>query len=580
MPAIRRLTAAAACLTLGSLALSVPAAAASAPTWTTTHTGALHIRGTALGAAPAAQQLHISVALPLRNQAAMQRLLTAQLTPGSAQYQHFLSPAQVRTSFGPTSATVSAVTRYLTSRGLTGIQVAPNRLLIDATGSVAQVQRAFDTSIGLFRVGGQRVYANTAPARVPAALSGKVASVLGLSDVRLNLPHVMHTQAAGSPNLSGFTPAQIAKVYQAATLPAAKNTSVAVVTSGDMTSTIKNLRYAEQVQHFPAVPVSVVYGAPKGAVIDNNPLTGNAEWDLDVQMSTMEAQAVKQLYIYDVGTFTDSEVTHAINMFVAQKRALTLSASLGECDALAFVDGAMIASDNSLAEGALQGQSMFASTGDNGSFCPEGASTGVPGGGPGDSWPASGEYVTGVGGTTLLADTDGNVTSEVAWVGGGGGVSAFEAAPSWTLQANPAGQAWEYNNFGGRGLPDVSADADPNTGVLIYTGSTTPSQIGGTSVSSPLVMGLFARMQGVHANKLGLASYDFYRLYDKVNPATVVDGLTPTYVPNANPQPVPGFNDVTLGSNGLFTAKPGYDYTTGIGTFQTATLSKQLSTVQ
>ena len=152
----------------------------------------------------------------------MQRLLTAQLTPGSAQYQHFLSPAQVRTTFGPTSATVSAVTRYLTSRGLTGIQVAPNRLLIDATGSVAQVQRAFDTSIGLFRVGGQRVYANTAPARVPVALSGKVASVLGLSDVRLNLPHVMHTPAAGSPNLSGFTPEQIAKVYQAATLPAAK----------------------------------------------------------------------------------------------------------------------------------------------------------------------------------------------------------------------------------------------------------------------------------------------------------------------------------------------------------------------
>jgi subtilase family serine protease len=536
------------------------------------------MRGTALGSAPAAQKLHISVALPLRNQAAMQRLLTAQLTPGSAQYHHFLSPAAVRTSFGPTSATVDAVTHYLASRGLTGIQVASNRLLVDATGSVAQIQRAFNTSIGLFRVAGQRVYANTAPARVPSALAGKVTAVLGLSDVRMALPHVMHTQAAGSPNLSGFTPAQIAKVYQASSLPAAKNTSVAVVTSGDMTSTIKNLRYAEQVQHFPAVPVSVVYGAPKGAVIDNNPLTGNAEWDLDVQMSTMEAQAVKQLYIYDVGTFTDSEVTHAINMFVAQKRALTLSASLGECDALAFLDGAMIASDNALAEGALQGQSMFASTGDNGSFCPEGASTGVPGGGPGDSWPASGEYVTGVGGTTLVADTDGNVTSEVAWVGGGGGVSAWEAAPSWTLQANPAGQAWEYNNFGGRGLPDVSADADPNTGVLIYTGSKTPSQIGGTSVSSPLVMGLFARMQGVHANKLGLASYGFYRLYDKINPATVVDGLTPTYVPNANPQPVPGFTDVTLGSNGLFTAKPGYDYTTGIGTFQTATLSKQLST--
>jgi pseudomonalisin len=581
MPATkRRLTAAATCLALGALTLQALPASASAPSWAATHTRALHLRGTSLGAAPAAQRLHVSLALPLRNRASMHKLMRAQLTPHSGQFQHFLTPAQVLARFGPSTTTVHAVTRYLSSRGLSGIQVAPNRLLIDASGSVAQVERAFGTHIGLFRVSGRKVYANTTPARVPAALAGKVSAVLGLSDVRMNLPHKLHTNAAaGNPNLSGFTPKQLATVYQATSLPAANNTSVAVVASGDMTSTISHLRYAEKVQGFRQVPVSVEYGAPKAAVVDNNPLTGNAEWDLDVQISTMEASAVKRLYIYDVGTFTDSEVTHAINMFVARKQATTLSASLGECDVLAFVDGAMIASDNALAEGALQGQSMFASTGDNGSFCPEGASTGVPGGGPGDSWPASGEYVTGVGGTTLIADSAGNVTDELAWVGGGGGVSAWEAAPSWTLQANPAGQAWEYNNFGGRGLPDVSADADPNTGVLIYTGTKTPEQIGGTSVSSPLVMGLFARMQGVHANKLGLASYRFYKLYDKINPATVVAGLTPTYVPNPNPQPVPGFTDVVAGSNGLFVAKPGYDYTTGIGTFQTATLSKELSTV-
>jgi pseudomonalisin len=581
MPARTIAAAAASALTVGVLALPATAASASAPSWIPTHTKALHLSGTALGSARTSKQLHIYLTLPLRNTRAMRTVLREQNAPGSAHYGDVLTPQQVLSRFGPRASSVHAVTNYLTSHGFSSVHVAANRLVVDATGSVGQVQRAFNTRIGLFRVRGRSVYANTQPAMVPSTLAGKVVAVLGLSDVPLTLPHVVHTAAApaaGAPDLSGFTPRQLAKVYDATSLPAARRTSVAVVASGDMTSTIRHLRFAEKKQNYPRVPVSVVYGAPKSAVTDNNPLSGNAEWDLDVQISTMEAQAVKRLYIYDVGTFTDSEVAHAINMFVAQDRATTLSASLGECDVIAFLDGAMVTSDEALAEGALQGQSSFASTGDNGSFCPEGASTGVPGGGPGDSWPASGFYTTGVGGTTLLADSNGNVTQELAWIGGGGGLSAWEAAPAWTLQANPAGQAWEYNNFGGRGLPDVSADADPNTGVLIYTGGSTPSQTGGTSVSSPLVMGLFARIQSAHRNRVGLASYRFYTLYNKVNPATVTDGpVGAVFTPNPNPQPVPGFNDVTAGGNGLFVATPGYDFTTGIGTLQTAKLSQQLT---
>jgi hypothetical protein len=58
----------------------------------------------------------------------------------------------------------------------------------------------------------------------------------------------------------------------------------------------------------------------------------------------------------------------------------------------------------------------------------------------------------------------------------------------------------------------------------------------------------------------------------------VTDGPTgPVYSPNPNPQPVPGFNDVVAGANGLFVATPGYDFTTGIGALQTAVLSKQLA---
>lgn len=589
----RRLLAA----TVAAATIAVPAASASAAAasaapapaaWAATQTRALPVAGPALGAAPAGMRLTVSVGLALRNRAAMNRLAVALSTPGSPEYARFLTPAQVAARFGPTAAQAAAVAHWLAASGFTAVHAEPNRLLVDASGTVAAAERAFHTRLELFRYAGRTVYANTAPALVPAALGSTVVSVLGLSDLPMTLPHLVAPRAlahpaaprasgGGGPDLSGFTPRAVQHAYDAASLPPADATTIAVVASGDMTPIIANLRYAERQQHFPAVPVNVIYTGPAGAITHDNPLTGNLEWDLDTQISTMVAQSVRALDVYDIATFDDPDVARAINLFVAQDRALALSASLGECDYLAFLDGAMVTTDQSLEEGALQGQSMFASTGDNGYACPLVASTGVPEGPPGISWPADGEYTTGVGGTTLLADANGDVTQELAWIGGGGGISPWETAAPWTLQANGAGQSWQYLNQGGRSLPDVAAVADPTTGVLIYGGGTTPIEVGGTSVSSPLTMGLWARVQNVHQDRLGLASYDFYRLYNATNPATVVGTLLgPTYLPAALPQPVAGFRDITVGTNGLYLARAGYDYTTGIGSLDAAVLARRL----
>jgi pseudomonalisin len=583
----RRLLAAAGAAAVAAGLVTGPlAATGSASTspagWAATGTRALHLKGTDLGAAPANQRLDISVTLPLRNRAEINRLIVSMATPGSRNYERYLTPRQVAARFGPTRSEVSAVERYLTTRGFRSVSAASNRLLVSGQATVAQAERAFHTRITDYRLNGHVVYANTAAALVPTALHADVAAVLGLSDVPMNLPLVVHrakpsTPTAGSPDLSGFTPRAIQHAYDAASMPAAKSTSIAIISSGDETPVIRNLRYAEKVEHFPKVRVSVVYDGPKSGIIYGNPLTGNLEWDLDTQISTMVAQSVKHLYIYDVLTFTDPEVARGINMFVAQDKAQALSASLGECDYIAWVDGAMLTTDESLAEGGLQGQSAFASTGDNGYACPEVASTGIPEGPPGDSWPADGEYTTGVGGTTLLASSSGKVQNEIAWIGGGGGISPYETAAPWTLPANGAGQVWQYSNQGGRSVPDVAADADPNTGVLIYGGGKTPTDVGGTSVSSPLTMGLWARMENVRHNELGLAQYDFYCYYDKVNPATIVQSpVGPVYIPAANPKPVPGFRDIVLGTNGVYFAKPGYDYTSGIGSVQARLLAQKL----
>jgi pseudomonalisin len=563
-------------------AVTASPSGSSAQTWVATDTQALNLaNATSIGSASASQPLSISVVLNVRNPATLASMAQAASTVGSSTYGDFLTPAQVAAEFAPSTAEASSVASWLKSEGFSDVTVESDRLFVDATGTVAQAEKAFDTSLGLFDFAGDQVYANTKPAMVPSRFAGEVTSVLGLSDIQLNLPHVLHqagaqipavvsqqiakmTATIGTPDISGFTPEQMAEVYDASSLPEGKKTSIAVLVSGDMTGTIKDLRYAEKKDNARQAPVTVVYTAPKADVVNDNPYTGNLEWDLDTQMSTGIAGDVQHEYLYDMATLDDADVARAINEFVEQDKAIAGSASLGECDVQPWLDGTMMATDEVLEEGALQGQAFFASSGDNGYACPEVASTGVPGGVPGVSWPADGTWTTAVGGTTLLATSSGTYEEEISWIGGGGGLSEFETPGNWTYTANAAAEAAEYLPSGGRGIPDIAADADPNVSPVIVWQDGSSNLVGGTSVSSPLSMGIWARLQTAHSNKLGVASIDFYDLYNTINKL------------GSEPTDPPGFHDITLGTNGLYTALPGYDFTTGIGSLEAATLSSEL----
>jgi pseudomonalisin len=572
----------------GSLALvlglgysAVPTAQAATTAWAVTHTKALPMSNAKrLGEVPARKKLQVSVVLSVRHPSELAHLAQATSTPGSRAFGHFLTPRQVAARFAPSSASAAAVAGYLSHEGFSHVRVESDRLFVDATGTVRSAEKAFHTKLSYFSFTGHKVFANTAPALVPSRFGGRVLAVLGLSDVRMNLPHVLRKSGAklpllvrqqiaklsatGTPDLSGFTESQLAKIYDASRLSSGGRTAVAVVASGDMAPTIADLRYAEAQYHAPRVPVSVVYDGPKAAVVEHNPFTGNLEWNLDTQMSTLIAGRVSREYIYDIATLDDADVARAINLFVEQDRARAGSASLGECDIQPWLDGSLIATDEVLAEGALQGQSFFASSGDNGYACPEVASTGVPGGVPGTSWPADGTWTTGVGGTSVLATSSGQYMEELSWIGGGGGISNVETPGNWTQIANPASAGVEYLPAGGRGVPDIAADADPNVSPVIVWQNKAKSYVGGTSVASPLCLGLWARMETIYNNKLGLASLDFYRIYNEKNKA------------GSAPVDPAGFNDIELGSNGLYTALPGYDFTTGIGSLKAAVLVKEL----
>ena len=515
--------------------------------WANTHTQAIPlVKAKLLGALDPASTLRVTVALQMQNAQALQGLVQQQATPGSDNFNKYITPAQFNATYAPSSASVKAVSNYLAGAGLGNISVERNRLFITATGTAAQIEAAFNTSLSRFDQKGKEVFVNTTPAQVPQALNGIVLSVLGLNNVVATTP--ITECDVSKPKCLRFTynPQTYWKAYNATHVTRGYKTSIAIMAEGDVSPVIPDLRVFESAMGLPQAPVTVVQVG-----VASTDTAGVDEWDLDTQYTTGMAGNVKNLYIYDTTSLTDQDTTLEFNRWATDDLAQVGNASFGICEFFPYLDGSMVAEDEVFLEAAAQGQTMFSSTGDTGSFCSVGTN-GVPAGAPFVGYPATSPYVIGVGGSTLLTNKNGGYTSEIAWYAGGGGVSQFEYSPYWQSPVVPTNNGLPVTL---RAIPDISMDADPNTGAIVYVNGQ-PEVIGGTSLSSPLAAGAWARLQTSYGNVLGFAAPRLYAGY----PAF---GTAPT-VPPA--QKVDGFNDVLVGANGLYTSLPYYDFTTGLGT--------------
>ncbi len=207
------------------------------------------------------------------------------------------------------------------------------------------------------------------------------------------------------------------------------------------------------------------------------------------------------------------------------------------------------------------GVTLFASSGDGGNS-PGDSSAGDKTGPVQVESPASDPNVTGVGGTSLVLDSNNNVGSETVWNSSlgatGGGTSIYFARPSWQTGAGvPSGTMRE--------VPDVSASADPAFGAIIYEDGN-ESVVGGTSWASPTWAGLCALMNQARANAgqspLGLLGPKIYPILNSSNYAT-------------------NFRDIVSGNNSTngdpnFNAHTGFDLATGIGSPMAQTLAESL----
>ncbi|WP_236250732.1 protease pro-enzyme activation domain-containing protein [Chromobacterium phragmitis] len=489
------------------------------------------------GEVAAGQSVHVAVTLKVRNKAQLDAL-TGSLMAGTS--HKTLSHAEFMAQYAPTQAQAQKVVAHLQKSGFRNIKVASNRMLITADGSAATAKTAFNVTMHHVNNNGRAAFANVTAAQVPQSLGGIVLAVHGLQNV--STFHTMMQKAAmktmGSAKTAsviGHNPTDFPLIYNASSLPPASNTTVGI-------------HRRRRHQPNPVRPAGLHLRRRLPGCQHQHHLRRRSRqryrrrgrMNLDSQDILAAAGGqVQQMNFYVATSMTNADITAAFNSAVSDNTAKVINVSLGECETSAQSDG-MTASDDQIFQTAVaQGQTFSVSTGDSGSYECGGRTAR-------QSYPAVSPYVIAVGGTTVNTSGATKYSSETVWNGTGGGVSSTEKAPSWQTAAGVLTTSKTQ-----RGVPDVSFDADPNSGALVLVSGQT-QQIGGTSLAAPLFTGFWARIQSAHGNSLVSPNPAIYQ-YFKANPSL--------------------YHDVTSGSNGAYKATSGWDYTTGWGSLNVANLN-------
>lgn len=527
---------------------------------------------TLLGPVSPTRQITVGVVLQNPNQSAEDAYLAQLYDPSSPNYENFLDPGTFDLDFGVPATTVSGVEGWLTGAGLTVTTLNDSTTYLLAQGSAAQVEAAFGTPLNLYTAGGRTFYANAVAPTVPSSLP--VSTVLGLNDYdffvtprvgKQGTPTVTTAPPTGGtvPQTGALTPATISSIYDEPSTNLGNGQQMAILGWGVTDPVVPDLRSFEQENELPQVPITIEHFGDASTPDTNDGST--VEWELDTQASTSMAPDVTGETLYFGHHNTDADILAALTAWVNDKKGpLQASASFGECENIPATepiigtDGLEGPGDQELEQAVIEGRTLFSSTGDTGSSCPvvpvdtNGVSTQ---GYPALNYPSASPYAVAVGGTVLSSD-GGNPPkrfTETAWEYGGGGNSTQIPAPSYQQGVVPT----QY-----RGTPDVSAisgDVATGNGMLITDDSGADQQGAGTSLSSPLWLGMWTCIQAAAKNKgLGFANYSLYRI-----------GKSASYAND--------FYDVTVGDNQPYPALPGWDNASGWGTPDVAHLMQDLT---
>jgi kumamolisin len=420
---------------------------------------------------------------------------------------------------------------------------APGRRTIKLIGTVANMQRAFGVSLSHANIEGQTYRVREGSIMLPAELQGYVVAVLGLDNRPQAKPHfriyggAAMAETAGNKGFvrahadapSGFTPVEVGQLYQFPQGVTASKQTIGIIELGggfreaDITAYFKSL--GQKPPKVIAVPVEDGTNSP------GDPNGADGEVMLDIEVAGAVAQGARIVVYFAPNT--DQGFVDAIAQAVhdTKFKPSVISVSWGSAESN-WTAQAMTALDAACQSAAALGVTITVAAGDNGS------SDGVSDGQNHVDFPASSPHVLACGGTRL-AGSGSTISSEVVWndqpQGGatGGGFSNVFPQPSW--QANVNGSS------NGRGVPDVAGDASPETGYKILVDGNA-MVIGGTSAVAPLWAGLIAVANQQNGQPAGFLQPVLYAAKSKG-----------------------AFRDTTSGNNGNFSAGPGWDACTGLG---------------
>lgn len=503
----------------------------------------------------------ITFTFPLRNENELNELLQGLYDPSDVEnYGKYLSSEEFIERFAPTEEDYQKVLAYAEEMGLSVTEQHSNRLLLTATGQTKTLESAFKLNLHHYQLpNGRKFYAPNNEPLIPSSVASVIQGVIGLDNHAVWKPHHRFKQTpsgasgeiqAHSASPEGFSPQDIVNAYNL--------TSVDADGSGQIIALFQLGSYLQSdIDYY-----SKTFGLPpaklKHILVGGGSHSGpDSEVTLDIELAHALAPQ-SQIYVYE-GPNTNQGVINTYNRIATDNIAKQVSTSwgLGEDSN----DPKSLQSENAIfKQMAAQGQTMYAAAGDSGAYDdyspddPSSKRLAVDD-------PASQPYVVGVGGTKLTVDSKGAYASESVWNdgldegAGGGGVSQFWAIPAW--QKNIPQISSQKN----RNVPDVSLNADPNTGYAIYFKGKW-DVIGGTSCAAPLWASFTAlvNQKRVAAQKhtLGFANPVYYAI-----------GTGSSYAAD--------FHDVADGDNLHYPAHPGYDNATGWGSLNGANLLEDLT---
>lgn len=556
--------------------------------------------------------LNVLVMFNFSHEASLQALLDGLSNPLSPEYQHYLTASQFNAEFAPPANIYDSAASYFSQEGLQVKDTYQNRLVLSLSGTAGEFSAAFNTTITA--AGSEVQFAPSAQPQLPSWLSGHVSDVIGLTGIQPQIS--LNTANMGTYNVSsGSFAGKSAYVYpqmqytktgiqlmvgsymqvaynETPLLSRTANShpviatilwSGSYTTSSGITESTAPFYPTDIYTYFnttmPASqPKPTVYGVP----INGAPLPGissqkdtsgaSLENTLDLEMAGSVAPGASIYNVYGPNsTFTD--LTTAFEKILSPgttsglDNVSVISNSWGANDSLSNTWNQL------LQESQARGITVLASSGDSGNAFNSSKSVSST---EYVQFPSTVGYntygVVAVGGTNVsLYDQPAlsnylSIRDQQAWfipastnhgdtLGSVGGISQLYQEPSWQVNS----QANTVLNYAGRGVPDIAALA--NNTLIHYTNTTQTGPdtyyiVAGTSVAAPLVAGIIAEMNAYRAStKLGPLGF--------LNPAIYRLG-TDQYSGSSGMALKP-FYDIVQGHNAVYSALPGYDLVTGMG---------------